>query len=161
MPARRLRAGVRVPVSGSAKAFLIVSKERKRTPSFPIDPYTHGTVRVAKHVSQAVWYVTKKITAHTMTKLEQPLYSARGPSLRKTWLTTRKGLRGLVAPASLRNWALVFANSNGYWNKASEISKIIHAVAGLNWPLLTVATASTPPAIPPAIRDTRGGYFES
>ena len=38
MPARRLRAGVRVSVSGSAKVFLTVSNVRKRTPSLAIDP---------------------------------------------------------------------------------------------------------------------------
>lgn len=38
MPAARLRSGERVPVSGSAKACLIWSKKRKRTPSLPIEP---------------------------------------------------------------------------------------------------------------------------
>jgi hypothetical protein len=39
MPASRLRRGERVPVTGSAKASLIWSKNRKRTPSLPIEPY--------------------------------------------------------------------------------------------------------------------------
>lgn len=42
MPARRLRVGVRVPVEGSAKAFLMVSKERKRTPSLAMDPWVNS-----------------------------------------------------------------------------------------------------------------------
>lgn len=37
-PASRFRAGVRVPVSGSAKVDLIRSKERKRTASLAMDP---------------------------------------------------------------------------------------------------------------------------
>ena len=38
MPARRLRAGERVPVTGSANWDFMVSKERKRTPSLAMEP---------------------------------------------------------------------------------------------------------------------------
>ncbi len=38
IPARRLRSGVSELVSGSAKAFLMVSKVRKRTPSLAMEP---------------------------------------------------------------------------------------------------------------------------
>ena len=37
-PAKMLFSGLRVPVEGSAKKDLIVSKERKRTPSFAMEP---------------------------------------------------------------------------------------------------------------------------
>ena len=74
-------------MSGSLKAFLMMSKERKRTPSLAMEP----TIRE-----------------------EQPLYKALGPSLRKTLATTRKGFRGLVdAFPELRSWTLVLANSKG------------------------------------------------
>ena len=92
IPANMLRSGERAPVSGSLKAFLIMSKERKRTPSLAIEP----TIRD-----------------------EQPLYNALGPSLRKTSETTMKGFRGLEAFPSLRSWTRVFANSNGYVRAAS------------------------------------------
>ena len=88
-----------------------MSKERKRTPSFAMDP---------------------------TIKEEQPLYKARGPSLRKTSATTRKGFRGLAAFFELWSWTLVFANSKGY-----------------------VTAASMPPAMPPETRDTTGGVLES
>ena len=42
MPASKLRPGLSVPVSGSLKAFFILSKERNRTASFPMDPITRA-----------------------------------------------------------------------------------------------------------------------
>jgi len=67
MPASKLRRGERVPDSGSWKKDLISSKEKKRTPSLAIDP---------------------------IIKVEHPLYNARRPSWRNTFLTTSKRFRG-------------------------------------------------------------------
>ena len=39
MPASMFRRGVSVPVSGSAKEFLMVSKERKRMESSAMEPW--------------------------------------------------------------------------------------------------------------------------
>jgi hypothetical protein len=42
MPPRRLRMGEVVPVTGSAKEFLMASKKRKRTPSLAMEPLGIG-----------------------------------------------------------------------------------------------------------------------
>ena len=129
IPASMLRRGVRAPVSGSAKAFLIVSKDKKRTPSLATEP---------------------------MTREEQPLYKARAPSSRKTWLTTRKGLRGVGTPFCWRSWTRVLANSNGYY-----VCIRLTIILAPEWRWLTVDAASTAPAIPPEMTDTIAGVLDS
>jgi hypothetical protein len=139
IPASRLLSGLNVPVSGSLNCALIVSNEMKRMPSFRMVP---------------------------ATRVEQPLYSDLGPSFSMTDLMTANGFRVGVVSWS---WTLVLANSKAAGESVRTFSffdmppqarhATLHSTVQIN--LRYVMVASTPPAAPPAIRETSGDLFEA
>lgn len=93
IPASMLRRGERVPVSGSLKEFLMVSKERKRIPSLPTEPITRG---------------------------RQPLYLEKMVSMDEVYSLV-KGLKSFHVP-TLQEVALVltFSGRFGHWLSSSD-----------------------------------------
>lgn len=77
------------------------------------------------------------------------------PSVRATLCIRASGFLVATDEGVARSWSLVLANSKGYY-----FSKVMMIIMSVIFPIqtliLTVQVASTPPATPPAIKETAG-----
>ena len=104
------RPGVKRPFS-SAKAFLIESNDKKRTPALNVVPY--GTEVSTGQAGSDGANNAGALGTLTRISAEQPEYIERKPS---AFTACDKTLRGFVDEPAVRrsSWARVFAYSNGY-----------------------------------------------